>query len=123
MEKCLAFVQGGGGARGALQLSALRALFEAGFKPDLIVGSSIGAVNAVGLALWGGDLAGVERLERAYQEVADANVMDPRLTRITLRALSGHPNHHVNWWVSEYLKSKGITPELRFDQVPHAAWA
>jgi len=41
MKKCLAFVLGGGGARGALQVGALRALFEAGFKPDLLVGTSI----------------------------------------------------------------------------------
>jgi NTE family protein len=120
MEKCLAFVLGGGGARGALQLGALRALFEAGFKPDLLVGTSIGAVNAAGLALWGTDLAGIEYLERAYQEVADAHVMDPRLARITLRALSGRPNQHASRWVKAYLNSKGVTSDLRFDQVPHA---
>ncbi len=120
MEKCLAFVLGGGGARGAMQVGALRALIEAGFKPDLLVGTSIGAVNAAGLALWGVDLAGVEALERAYQEVADAHLMDPRLARITLRALSGRPNRHASRRVEEYLISKGITAELRFDQVPHA---
>ncbi|HUI87687.1 MAG TPA: patatin-like phospholipase family protein, partial [Anaerolineales bacterium] len=67
MKKCLAFVLGGGGARGAMQVGALRALFEAGLKPDLLVGTSIGAINATGLALWGVDLAGVEALEHAYQ--------------------------------------------------------
>src|SRR5512137_1161935 len=111
METCRAFVLGGGGARGALQVGALRALFEAGFKPDLLVGTSIGAVNAAGLALWGVDLAGVEALEQAYQEVAHANLMDPRLARITLRALTGHPNHHASQRAMEYLISKGITPD------------
>jgi NTE family protein len=120
MKKCLAFVLGGGGSRGAMQVGALRALIEAGFKPDLLVGTSIGAVNAAGLALWGVDLAGVEALERAYQDVADAHLMDPRLARITLRALSGRPNHHASRRVEEYLISKGITADLRFDQVPHA---
>jgi hypothetical protein len=33
----LAFVLGGGGARGALQVGALRALLEAGLTPDLTV--------------------------------------------------------------------------------------
>jgi NTE family protein len=120
MKKCLAFVLGGGGARGALQVGALRALFEAGFKPDLLVGTSIGAVNALGLALWGTDLDGIEVLEQAYQEVADAHVLDPRLARITLRALSGRPNNHASRWVKEFLNSKGVTPDLHFDQVPHA---
>jgi predicted patatin/cPLA2 family phospholipase len=49
MEKCLAFVLGGGGVRGALQVGALRALFEANYQPDLLVGISIGAANAAGL--------------------------------------------------------------------------
>jgi NTE family protein len=86
MEKCRAVVLGGGGARGALQVGALRALFEAGFKPDLLVGTSIGAANAAFLALWGVNLAGVEALEQAYEEVANANLMDPRLSRIMLHA-------------------------------------
>jgi NTE family protein len=60
MKKCLAFVLAGGGARGAMQVGALRALLEAGPKPDLLVGTSIGAVNAVGLALWGMDRIGTE---------------------------------------------------------------
>jgi NTE family protein len=120
MKKVRAFVLGGGGARGALQVGALRALFEAGYKPDLLVGTSIGAVNAAGLALWGVDLVGVEALEKAYEEVSQAHLMDPRLARITLRALSGRPNRLASRQVEEYLTSKGITPELRFDQVPHA---
>jgi NTE family protein len=123
MKKCRALVLGGGGARGALQVGALRAIFEAGLKPDLLVGTSIGAVNSAGLALWGVNLSGVEALEQAYQEVADANLMDPRLGRITLRALTGRPNHHASRKVAEYLISKGITPDLRFDQVPHARLA
>jgi NTE family protein len=65
-KKCLAFVLGGGGARGALQVGALRALLESGLRPDLLVGTSIGAVNAVVLALSGLDLAGVEALDRRW---------------------------------------------------------
>jgi predicted acylesterase/phospholipase RssA len=35
MTECLALVLGGGGARGAMQVGALRAVIEAGVKPDL----------------------------------------------------------------------------------------
>src|SRR5262249_26347136 len=45
-----AFVLSGGGARGALQVGALRALLEAGIRPDVIVGTSIGAWNGALLA-------------------------------------------------------------------------
>lgn len=45
MEKCTTFVLSGGGSRGPLQVGAMRALLEAGIVPDLLVGTSIGAVN------------------------------------------------------------------------------
>ena len=117
MSGCLAFALGGGGARGAMQVGALRALFEAGYKPGLLVGTSIGAVNAAGLALWGADLAGVGALERSFQEVANANLMDPRLGRLTLRALSGRPNVHASRRVAEFFIARGISPDLHFDQI------
>jgi NTE family protein len=45
-----AFVLSGGGARGALQVGALRALMEHGERPDVVVGTSIGAWNGAWLA-------------------------------------------------------------------------
>ena len=117
MEKCLAFVLGGGGARGALQLGALRALFEAGYKPDLLVGTSIGAVNAAGLALWGANLDGVAALEWSYQAVAEAELMDSRLERLALCALSGRPNHHGSQQVRDFAIAAGLSSDLRFEQI------
>jgi NTE family protein len=40
-----AFVLGGGGLLGAFEVGMLRALSEAGVRPDLVVGTSIGAIN------------------------------------------------------------------------------
>ena len=40
-----AFVLGGGGLLGAHEVGMLRALTEAGVRPDLVVGTSIGALN------------------------------------------------------------------------------
>ena len=42
-----AFVLGGGGLLGAHEVGMLRALAEAGIRPDLVVGTSIGAMNGV----------------------------------------------------------------------------
>nr|WP_290665725.1 patatin-like phospholipase family protein [Ardenticatena sp.] len=47
----LAFVLSGGGNRGALQVGALQILLEAGIVPDMVVGTSVGAVNAAFLAV------------------------------------------------------------------------
>ncbi|MDH3301808.1 MAG: patatin-like phospholipase family protein [Acidimicrobiia bacterium] len=46
----LTFVLSGGGSYGAVQVGMIRALVEAGVKPDLVVGSSIGALNGAVLA-------------------------------------------------------------------------
>lgn len=47
----LALVMGGGGALGARQVGALSAVTEAGLRPDLLVGTSVGALNAAAAAL------------------------------------------------------------------------
>src|SRR5437773_1548731 len=56
-----AFVLGGGGNLGAVQVGMLRALIEGGIAPDLLVGCSVGALNAAGLAA-DPTLGGVERM-------------------------------------------------------------
>jgi NTE family protein len=45
-----AYVLGGGGLLGAHEVGMLRALAEAGVRPDLVVGTSIGAVNGAFVA-------------------------------------------------------------------------
>jgi NTE family protein len=115
MEKRLAFVLGGGGARGALQVGAFRALFEAGYQPDLLVGTSIGAANAACLGLWGVNMDGVAVLERAYQTMAEGRLMDPP-GRLAWHAISGRP-FYTSKRTREFLIPAGITPELRFEQI------
>jgi NTE family protein len=45
-SKTTAFVLAGGGSLGAVQVGMLMALSDAGVRPDLVVGSSVGALNA-----------------------------------------------------------------------------
>ena len=65
-----AFVLGGGGVLGAVQLGMLRALVEAGERPDLIVGTSVGALNGAVLAALPAEPA-LDRLGEAWAS-ADA---------------------------------------------------
>jgi NTE family protein len=116
-KPCLALVFSGGGARGAMQVGAVRALLEAGVEPDLLVGTSIGAANATGLALWGVDLAGIDALERTWQDAAGASLLDRRLSWLFLRRALGHPNTHGSRHIAQFLNAKGITSDLRFDQI------
>lgn len=46
----VAFVLGGGGQLGAHEVGMLRALVEGGIVPDLVVGTSIGAINGAAIA-------------------------------------------------------------------------
>jgi len=45
-----AFVFGGGGLLGASEVGMLRALIEAGHRPDLVLGTSVGAINGAVVA-------------------------------------------------------------------------
>lgn len=52
-----AFVLGGGGVLGAHEVGMLQALSEAGVRPDLVVGTSVGAINGAFVAAGPADAA------------------------------------------------------------------
>ena len=49
-EPFVALVLAGGGTRGAVQVGMLEVLAEQGFVPDIVYGSSVGAINGVAFA-------------------------------------------------------------------------
>ncbi len=68
-----AFVLGGGGVLGAAEVGMLQALFERGVRPDLVVGTSVGAVN--GALVAADPTAGaVDRLRAVWEELASSAV-------------------------------------------------
>jgi NTE family protein len=85
----VAFVLGGGGILGAHEVGMLRALAESSIEPDLILGTSIGAINGALFAATP-SLEGVERLTRLWRE---SNVSDVSpgsvIRRISTLARSG----------------------------------
>lgn len=72
----LGLALGGGVARGWAHIGALRALIEAGIKPDIIAGTSIGAV--VGAAYLAGKLDVLENWARALNKRRMMSYMDVR---------------------------------------------
>ena len=48
---CPALVLGGGGALGVVQAAYIEAAHQMGFRPKLVVGTSVGALNGAALAL------------------------------------------------------------------------
>jgi NTE family protein len=68
-----AFVLGGGGRWGAVEVGMAQALLEAGVAPDLILGTSIGAFNGAVIADYPGK-EGVDRLVGFWEEVTGADL-------------------------------------------------
>lgn len=87
----MAFVLGGGGVRGAVEVGMLEALLEAGVSPDLVVGSSIGAINGA-LVASDPSPAVVDRLVRAWTSPQAQAVYGDSWTR-QLRRLASTRTH------------------------------
>lgn len=71
----VAFVLGGGGVLGASEVGMLQALSDAGIVADIVLGTSIGAVNGVAYAA--DPDAAPKRLAELWTELADANEDNP----------------------------------------------
>ena len=69
----VAFVFSGGGPLGALQVGTLKALYEHDLRPDIVVGTSVGALNATWTA-FDPSQEGVERLEAQWLRMRDTDL-------------------------------------------------
>jgi NTE family protein len=72
-RRAVAFVLSGGGPLGALQVGTLRALFEQGVQPDLVVGTSVGALNAAFVA-FEPTRQGVDDLAELWRGLGDSDL-------------------------------------------------
>jgi NTE family protein len=94
-EPATAFVLGGGGVLGANEVGMLRALLEAGIVPDMILGTSIGAVNGAVLAS-DPTTASVERLTELWTSADEAGIfsggMLSRISTLAKTRTHAHPN-------------------------------
>lgn len=91
----VAFVLGGGGNLGAVQVGMLRALVEHGIAADLVVGCSVGALNGVAYAQEP-SLVGVARLEQLWRDLDGREVMPsgwmPTAVQFARRGVAIHDN-------------------------------
>lgn len=77
LPRPLAFVLGGGGSLGAVQVGMLRALVERQVAPDLVVGTSVGSLNGAFLAY--DPLGVVGRLEVLWRSMTRQTVFPGNL--------------------------------------------
>jgi NTE family protein len=119
VKRRLAFALGGGGARGALQVGALRALLEASIRPDLLTGTSAGAVNAVFLAMHGFTPQSLDDLYAAWLAAAQADLFPANAAWLTLRVFFNRLHARPYQRLKDFFISQGATPDLRFGDLPH----
>jgi hypothetical protein len=119
-----AFVLGGGGVLGAHEVGMLRALSEAGIRPDVVVGTSVGAINGA----W---RRGVRRLEQAGRPDLAArakdmpNLLAPRAGG-ALSAIAACPDADVIFvahaGLDRLVSVRDVWRNLPMDQVVRAQW-
>lgn len=105
-----ALVLEGGGAKGAYQIGAVKALYERGYKFNAIIGTSIGAINAAFLCQ--GDIDVIETLWKtlSFSDIVDVedkfiqNVMDKKINLSVVK--------EIRRKINTTLKNRGIDTSL-----------
>jgi len=116
-KKCLAFVLGGGGARGAFQAGALQALQEEGRRPDLVVGTSIGAANSAYLAVHGFSTETMVGLKQVWYDAVSADLLPANYLWLSVRGLFGRQIANPAHQLRDFLISHGLPPDLCFGEL------
>ena len=83
LPRPIAFVLGGGASFGAVQVGMLAALDRAGIRPDMVVGTSVGALNGAMLAASPSDA--VERLQETWTQLQRRDVLPANLLSVLWR--------------------------------------
>ena len=109
-----AYVLGGGGVLGSSEVGMVRALADSGIRPDLVLGTSIGALNGAFIAADPGP-EGAERLAAVWEAVVREGVFldNPmrqaaRIAKYRTHLLSNAPLRHI---IERYL------PVSRFEEL------
>jgi NTE family protein len=114
VDKPVAFVLGGGGVLGAVEVGMLRALFRAGYRPDLVIGTSVGAVNGALVAADPEERV-TDRLVRMWASPQASQVYGDSLARQVRRFVTRthlHSPRPLRW-----LLERELGERRRFDQL------
>jgi NTE family protein len=117
LNRPLALALSGGGARGALQVGALRALLEAHIQPDLLVGTSIGAANAAALAIRGVTTSSIASLVEDWRAATAADLLSSNTLRLMMRAVLDRAAHRPDHRLRDFFIARGLSPDLRFGDI------
>jgi NTE family protein len=104
LEKKIAFVLSGGGNRGALEVGIILALLEHGIRPHILVGTSVGAINAAAIA-YNPTLEGARWLTELWHGIKRETVMPANYFSMVWRFITGESGLCTNQNLRNLLES------------------
>jgi NTE family protein len=110
----VAFVLSGGGNHGSAQVGMLRALIERGVFPDVIIGTSAGALNGSGLAA-NPTLSGVDHLASIWSALRTEHIFPGGRLGRAWSLLSGGDHLYSNQGLAGLIDR--MSPASRFDEL------
>lgn len=100
-----AFVLGGGGVLGVAEVGMARALLEAGVRPDLVCGTSVGAINGAAIAA-DPTCEGAENLLAIWDALADGGVLEGSPIRRVAEVMRGRTSLQGNGALRRLLRDR-----------------
>ncbi len=118
----LGLVLTGGGAKGAYQVGALKYIAELGLEPQIIAGTSIGALNGAVLSAYRPFPYAVQRLNQLWEQLGKAKILRPN-TGAVLRSFSYATQTFtptLRGWLLDFLVAEGFMQDSSaiFDPAP-----
>ena len=98
-----AFVLSGGGNRGPLQVGVLKVLLQAGIQPDIVVGTSAGALNGAFLAVEP-TLRQMERNAQLWKAAGQHKLIQASTSRMLARLVRGRDYFTDNKKLRAYVR-------------------
>jgi NTE family protein len=111
---CHAFVLGGGGVLGAAEVGMARAVLESGVRPDLICGTSVGAINGAAIAA-DPTPEGAQQLLEMWEALGHGGVLDGSLVGRLAGLLTHRTALHGNGELRRVLRDR--LPVQRFEDL------
>src|SRR5690606_36330915 len=111
------FVLSAGGNLGAVQVGQLQAVFDAGLRPDELVGASVGALNATWVA-HDPTPESVQRLTDLWLSIHGSDLFGSRKRHQLWRLLRGGAALHSGLTLRSFLQKHVPVQDLAECQVP-----
>lgn len=113
-----AFVLSGGGSLGAIQVGMLQALADRQVSPDLLVGTSAGALNAAYLAGHGTDRIAVDALAEVWTGLRTRDLFPISPRRVLAALLGSEPSFFSDHGLRELLRQHLTFEDLTEAPIP-----